>query len=171
LQPRVVNLNELLTGLGKMLSRLIGEDIRLEFQLLPELGSIMADPGQIEQVVMNLVVNARDAMPAGGAIKLETATEEFSTARVLNEGELPAGSYLRTSVHDSGAGIAPDVLPKIFDPFFTTKGDEGTGLGLATVYSIVHRARGDIAVHSELGRGTRFDVYLPLTSGPKDRAA
>jgi signal transduction histidine kinase len=129
------------------------------------------DPSQFEQVVMNLVVNARDAMPAGGAIRVETATEEFTTARVLFEDELPAGSYLRTSVHDSGGGIAPDVLPRIFDPFFTTKGDEGTGLGLATVYSIVHRARGDVAVHSELGRGTRFDVYLPLTSRPNGKAA
>lgn len=130
---------------------------------------IRMEPSHFEEVVMNLVVNARDAMPAGGAIRVETRTDVFAKARVIHEGELPPGSYLCMSVHDSGSGIDPKVLPMIFDPFFTTKGDEGTGLGLATVYSIVHRAHGDISVHSVVGRGTRFDVFLPLTPKPIDK--
>ncbi len=153
-----------LTGSAPMLRRLLSDCIELHIVAAMHETWIRMDPSQFEEVVMNLVVNARDAMPAGGTIRVEARTEVFASPRVISEGELPTGSYLRVSVQDSGGGIDPTVLPMIFDPFFTTKGDEGTGLGLATVYSIVHRAHGDISVHSAVGRGTRFDVFLPLTS-------
>jgi signal transduction histidine kinase len=154
-----------------MLRRLMHEGVTLHIDAAERDAWVAMDTSQFEQVMMNLVVNARDAMPAGGAIKVEMTTEIFASPRVLFEDEMPAGSYLRTSVQDTGSGIDPGILPRIFDPFFTTKGDEGTGLGLATVYAIVHRARGDVAVHSVLGRGTRFDVYLPLMPTPSGQAA
>ncbi|MEO8623616.1 MAG: ATP-binding protein [bacterium] len=154
-----------------MLRRLMSEGVTLQIDAADRDAWVAMDASQFEQVMMNLVVNARDAMPAGGAIKVELATEIFASSRVLFEDMMPAGSYLRTSVHDSGSGIDPEVLPRIFDPFFTTKGDDGTGLGLATVYAIVHRARGDVAVHSVVGHGTRFDVYLPLLPTPSSQVS
>ncbi len=155
-----------LDSAAPMLHRLLKEQNVLHIRAPAGETWIRMEPSHFEEVVMNLVVNARDAMPAGGAISVETRTEVFAKARVIHEGELSPGSYLCMSVHDSGVGIDPKVLPMIFDPFFTTKGDEGTGLGLATAYSIVHRAHGDISVHSVVGRGTRFDVFLPLTTKP-----
>jgi len=155
----------------QVLHRLMQRGIVLNISAAASEAWVSMPASQFEQVLVNLVVNARDASPAGSTINVETATEEFAVARVIGEGALPAGTYLRTSVHDSGSGIPADVLPRIFDPFFSTKGSQGTGLGLATVYSIVHRALGDVVVHSELGRGTRFDVFLPLVQRPSNQAA
>jgi PAS domain S-box-containing protein len=159
---RIIHLNALLTGLGKMLSRLIGEDIRLEFKLAPDLGSIRADPGQIEQVVMNLAVNARDAMPAGGTLTLETANIELNHGTVETYGELTPGPYVLLAISDTGIGMPPEVQQHLFEPFFTTKEvGKGTGLGLATVYGIVKQSGGDIQVQSEPGRGATFGILLP----------
>jgi PAS domain S-box-containing protein len=170
LQPRVLNLNELLTGLGKMLSRLIGEDIRLEFNLLPELGSIMADPGQIEQVVMNLAVNARDAMPDGGTLSLQTSHVTLPAPTHEAATNMPAGLYVLLNVTDTGSGMSPEVQAHLFEPFFTTKGvGKGTGLGLATIYGIVKQSGGEIQVHSVEGQGTTFGIYLPrLAEAPTE---
>ena len=159
---RVIRLNALLTGLGKMLTRLIGEDIRLVLKLAPELGSVRADPGQIEQVVMNLAVNARDAMPAGGTLTLETANIELNHGTVETYGELAPGLYVLLAISDTGVGMTPEVQQHLFEPFFTTKEiGKGTGLGLATVYGIIKQSGGDIRVQSAPGQGTTFSIFLP----------
>ena len=155
-QPRRVDVNALVADLGRMLHRLIGEDIALTTDLGCPTPHVWADPGQLEQVVVNLVVNARDAMPSGGALGIATAAAIFDESA-----EVPAGRYVRLTVSDTGVGMAADVLERIFEPFFTTKGDHGTGLGLATVYGIVRKAEGHVAVDSQPGRGARFDIYLP----------
>jgi two-component system, cell cycle sensor histidine kinase and response regulator CckA len=160
--PHVFDLNELLRGLNKMLGRLIGEDIRLDLALGTDLGLVKADPGQIEQVVMNLAVNSRDAMPDGGVITLTTSNLHVSSDILGRYGIRPAGDYIRLAVSDTGTGMAAEVLEHLFEPFFTTKeSGKGTGLGLATVYGIVKQSEGDIDVQSELGRGTTFYIYLP----------
>ncbi len=156
-QPRRVDVNALVADLGRMLHRLIGEDIALTTDLGCPAPHVWADPGQLEQVVVNLVVNARDAMPGGGALGIATAAASFDEL----SGEVPAGRYVRLTVSDTGVGMAADVLERIFEPFFTTKGDHGTGLGLATVYGIVRKAEGHVVVDSQPGRGARFDIYLP----------
>jgi two-component system, cell cycle sensor histidine kinase and response regulator CckA len=163
-QPAVIDLNERITKASELLKRLIGEDVELVFLPAPDLGHIKADPVQIEQVLMNLAVNARDAMPKGGKLTIETgnATLDENYARTRNE--VIPGDYVMLAVSDSGTGIAPEVLPKIFDPFFTTKPvGQGTGLGLATCFGIIKQCNGHIAVYSEIGRGTTFKVYLPRT--------
>ncbi len=172
-EPRVLDLNALLRDLQKMLGRVIGEDVELVIVPGGDLGNVRADPGQLEQVVVNLSVNARDAMPDGGQLRIETANAELPAAGAAGDPGLPAGRYVTLAVSDTGAGIAPEVLPRIFEPFFTTKGQgKGTGLGLATVYGIVKQAGGAIAVRSrtgqagEAGQGSTFTVYLPRVDEP-----
>ena len=157
-QPRRVDVNALLTELGRMLRRLIGEDIALAIELACPTPDAWVDPGQLEQVVVNLVVNARDAMPRGGHLRITTALAELDAA----QGEVPAGRYVRITVGDTGVGMTPQVLERIFEPFFTTKGEYGTGLGLATVYGIVRKADGHVLVESQPGGGSQFQVYLPV---------
>ena len=159
LQPRVLSLNQVIREMAPMLHRLIGEHIRLEIGLDPADGAIHADLGQIEQVILNLAVNARDAMPAGGTLRLATRCVELAAGE---SAELPAGSYVQLTVSDTGPGMAPEVLEHLFEPFFTTKErGKGTGLGLATVHGIVHQSGGQIRVESEPGQGSRFAILLP----------
>jgi PAS domain S-box-containing protein len=165
LQPKVLDLNEAVADTQKMLARVIGEDIQLITSLHPALVSVRADPGQIEQVLMNLAINARDAMPHGGKLTMETANLEV-TAERARELEVAAGRYVMLRVTDTGHGMDAATLPHIFEPFFTTKPmGKGTGLGLATVYGIVKQSGGSILVQSEHKRGTTFRIYLPGTEG------
>ena len=169
LQPTVLDLNRLVTDIGKMLRRLIGEDVKLENALAPELGAVRVDAGQIEQVLVNLAVNARDAMPKGGNLTIRTAD-------VLVDGKgdppapaIPAGRYVLLGVSDSGIGMGDEIREHLFEPFFTTKPrGKGTGLGLATVYGIVRQSGGYIAVDSAPGRGATFRIYLPRVDAPLD---
>jgi PAS domain S-box-containing protein len=175
LQPQVIDVNTLVGNLATMLRRLIGEDIQLELRLDPDAGRVSADPGQLEQVVMNLTVNARDAMPKGGRVILETAPAVLDQAFVVAHPGSTTGAHVRLSIHDTGYGMGPDVLSHLFEPFFTTKEPgRGTGLGLSTVYGIVKQHRGYIDVQSEPGRGSTFGVYLPRVdakSAPSERPA
>ena len=161
LEPRVLDLNVVVAGAGKMLKRLIGEDIELVTDLVADLGTIKADPGQLEQVIMNLAVNARDAMPMGGKLTIATRNTDVAEGERLH-GLVPAGRYALLSVGDSGVGMDEQTQARIFEPFFTTKEQgKGTGLGLATVYGIVKQSEGFIIAESEIGRGTTFNAYLP----------
>jgi signal transduction histidine kinase len=162
LQPKTIDLNALAAGVMPMLRRLIGEHIEIVMVPGPDLGYVMADPGQVEQVIMNLVVNARDAMPDGGMVKIETANREVPEARLHAQGQVPPGRYVIVSVQDAGSGMDAPTLARIFEPFFTTKErGKGTGLGLSTVHGIVHQSGGYIGVDSVVGRGTTFTIYLP----------
>jgi len=162
LDPVILNLNTLVSDMEKMLPRLIGEDIVLQFVLDPELGQVKADPGQIEQVIMNLAVNSRDAMPNGGKLTIQTANVELDLAYTRQHPGSRIGQYVMLAVADTGTGIDPEIQSQIFEPFFTTKErDKGTGLGLATVYGVVKQSGGYIALDSEQGKGARFSVYLP----------
>ena len=173
LQTQVIDVNTLVGNLATMLRRLIGEDVQLELRLDPDAGRVSADPGQLEQVVMNLMVNARDAMPQGGRVILETAPAVLDQAFVVAHPGSTPGAHVRLSIHDTGGGMGPDVLSHLFEPFFTTKEPgRGTGLGLSTVYGIVKQHRGYIDVQSEPGRGSTFGVYLPRVdtkSAPSER--
>jgi len=162
LQPRVFDVNDTVAEMERMLVRLIGEDIELIIRLAPESCWVRADPGQIEQVLMNLAVNARDAMPDGGVLLIET-DNVVRTGHELDDGlDLPPGSYVSLSVRDTGVGMSAETLAHVFEPFFTTKGlGHGTGLGLATVYGIVKQSDGDVCVRSTPGRGTSVDIRLP----------
>jgi two-component system, cell cycle sensor histidine kinase and response regulator CckA len=162
MQPRVLDLNEVVAIVESLLRRLIGEDVTLKARLSPELWSVRADPMQLEQVLMNLVVNARDAMPTGGTITIETENASLDPSAGTEAFSVTRGPYVRLSVTDTGHGMAPEVRARAFEPFFTTKElGRGTGLGLSTVYGIVKQTGGYIWVDSEVGQGTCIRIYLP----------
>ncbi len=162
LQPRVLSLNEVLREMAPMLRRLIGEHIRLEIELDPADGAVHVDLGQLEQVILNLAVNARDALRSGGTLRLAVESLTLAAGEIP---ELPAGGYVRLTVADTGPGMPSEVMEHLFEPFFTTKArGEGTGLGLATVHGIVHQSGGQIRVESSPGEGTRFTILLPRTA-------
>jgi PAS domain S-box-containing protein len=161
-ESRVFDLNSVVQGMEKMLSRLIGEHIQVQTHLAPQLWSVKADPNQIEQVIVNLVVNARDAMPAGGRLIIETANVILEEENIFSHSEIQPGEYVMLTVSDTGVGLSQEVKIRIFEPFFTTKEvGKGTGLGLATAYGIVKQGGGYIWVYSEEGQGTTFKIYLP----------
>jgi PAS domain S-box-containing protein len=165
--PKVLDLNTLVSDLEKMLGRLIGEDVDLAIVPGVGLGQVKADPGQLEQVVLNLCVNARDAMPDGGLLRIETSNVELAGSRADGREPVPAGRYVMLAVSDTGCGIAENLRSKIFEPFFTTKEEgKGTGLGLAMVYGTVKQAGGDVSVDSQVGRGSTFKIYLPRIDEP-----
>ncbi|MBZ5687920.1 MAG: response regulator [Acidobacteriia bacterium] len=170
LAPRIVNLNDIATENLKMLTRMIGEDIDLVMTPGKSLWSVRADAGQIEQVIMNLAVNARDAMPSGGKLTIETANITLDEEYARVHAPLHAGDYVMVSISDTGAGMDAETQSHIFEPFFTTKGTKGTGLGLSTVYGIVKQSGGYIWVYSELGRGTTFKIYLPRVPSVEEPA-
>ena len=162
LSPVVLDLNSLLTEIGKMLWRLINADIELTTVLHPDLGRVKVDPGQLEQVIMNLVVNARDAMPTGGRLAIQTLNTVLSDAQARQHPELPSGPYTLLAVIDTGSGMDEATRARVFEPFFTTKEvGKGTGLGLATVFGIIKQSGGFIEVESALGSGSTFRIYLP----------
>jgi len=167
LQPKALDLNALVGSVAPMLTRLIGEDIELVIVPGRDIGQVMADPGQLEQVIMNLVVNARDAMPDGGMVQIDAEARDLDTAARHAQGQVPPGRYVLLRVHDSGRGMDSVTLGRIFEPFFTTKEPgKGTGLGLSTVHGIVHQSGGAIGVDSAEGRGTTFSIYLPRVDQP-----
>jgi len=166
MHPQPVQVNEVIRDMEQLLHGVISKDIGFEFTLDPNLGQILADPVQVEQIVLNLVLNARDAMPDGGKITLRTAAITLSTPLEGTPDRTPPGSYIAMSISDTGKGIDPAVIPHIFEPFFTTKEEgKGTGLGLATVYGIVKQNHGFIHVSSEKESGTAFTLYLPRQAG------
>jgi len=171
LQSKVLDLNEVVAGVGKMLSRVIGEDIELVSRLQPSLARVKADPVQIEQVLINLAVNARDAMPYGGTLLMETANVKVSEADVRQRPGLPVGPCVMLTVSDTGQGMDDKTLEHIFEPFFTTKElGKGTGMGLATVHGIVTQSGGTISVFSAIGKGTTFHIHLPAAQTPLTQA-
>ncbi len=163
--PRVINLNEIVEGLRGMMKRLIGEDLQLETFLAAGLWAVRVDPAQVEQIVVNLLVNAREASPQGGHVIIETANAALDAEYLQHNPTVKPGEYVLLAVSDSGTGIPPEIRDHIFEPFFTTKeGSEARGLGLSTVYGIVQQNGGHVSVYSEMGEGTTFRIYLPRSS-------
>jgi PAS domain S-box-containing protein len=172
IRPRAINLNTLLTDFEKMLRRLIREDIEVKRNLAPELWSVKADPDQVEQVVMNLVVNARDAMPKGGVLTIGTSNVELGEQEVKGFLDLKPGRYVLLTVTDTGTGMTAETKRRLFEPFFTTKPPaEGTGLGLSMVYGIVKQHGGEVSFYSELGLGSTFKIFWPASDQPSESAA
>jgi len=169
LQPRVINLNDVIKDIEQLLERLTGEDIEIRIKLDPELGAVKADPAQMERVIMNLAVNAREAMPKGGKLTIETANTVLDASYTNRHAPVIPGKYAMLAVSDTGIGMDTETQSKIFDPFFTTKGPEkGTGLGLSTVYGVVKQSGGYIWVYSEAGNGAAFKIYLPIVDAATD---
>jgi PAS domain S-box-containing protein len=171
LDPRIVDLNGVVAENVKMLTRVIGEDIDLVMVPGPDIGAVKADPGQIEQVIMNLAVNARDAMPQGGRLTIETANVTLDANYARFHAPVKPGDYVMLAISDTGVGMDADTQAHIFEPFYTTKGLKGTGLGLSTVYGIVKQSEGYIWVYSETGKGTSFKIYLPRFSATGETLA
>jgi two-component system cell cycle sensor histidine kinase/response regulator CckA len=170
-EPRVLDLNEVLAGVDKMLQRILGADVDLVSLPESQLGRVRVDPGSMEQVIMNLVVNARDAMPTGGKLTIETANVELDETFVRTHHAKQPGPHVMLAVTDTGAGMDQATLARIFEPFFTTKDrGKGTGLGLSTVFGIMQQSGGSVWVDSEVGRGTTFRIYLPCVDAPIDAA-
>jgi PAS domain S-box-containing protein len=170
LTPKVLDLNEIVAENLKMLTRMIGEDIDLVMVPGASLGAVRADPGQIDQVIMNLAVNARDAMPEGGKLTIETANVTLNENFARTHSPITAGDYVMLAISDTGVGMDSETQTRIFEPFFTTKGAKGTGLGLSTVYGVVKQSGGFIFVDSQPHRGTAFHVYFPRVDGREDAA-
>jgi two-component system cell cycle sensor histidine kinase/response regulator CckA len=172
LQPRILDLNAVVAEAEAMLARVISENVEVVTVLAPNLGRVRADPGQLHQVILNFAVNARDAMPDGGRLTLETRNVDLASAAADRHPTLAPGRYVALVVSDTGAGMAPEVLEHMFEPFFTTKEQgHGTGLGLATVYGVVTQSGGHVEVESAVGRGTTFKVYLPVAEAEQDQVA
>jgi PAS domain S-box-containing protein len=167
IEPHALNLNDLILEIDKLLRRLIGEDIELVVLPAPDLGMVKADPGQIEQVLVNLAINARHAMPGGGKLTIETRNVVLDEEEARQYLGVAPGAYIFLAISDTGVGMDPETQAHLFEPFFTTKGPgQGTGLGLATCYGIVKQHGGHISAYSELGHGTTFKIYLPRAAGP-----
>jgi CheY-like chemotaxis protein len=164
-----LDLNEIVAGMEPMVRRIIGDDVNVGVALAPTLPAVEADRAQLERVILNLAANARDAMPQGGRLTIETAEVELDEDYVASRGEGTAGANVLLAVSDTGVGMSDDVQRHLFEPFFTTKGPgAGTGLGLATVFGVVKQSGGSIYVYSEEGRGTTFKIYLPAAAGSAD---
>jgi CheY-like chemotaxis protein len=175
LEPRIINLNDVVGGTSRLLHRLISEDVRIVITLDPNIHAVYADPGQLEQIIVNLTVNAHDAMPNGGTLTIETENVGLDAEYAEQHPEVVPGDYAVLAVTDTGSGMDEETRSRLFEPFYTTKGPgKGTGLGLSTVYGIVKQSKGHIWVYSELGNGTTLRVYLPKadhTVGVEDATA
>jgi two-component system cell cycle sensor histidine kinase/response regulator CckA len=171
LRPKVLDPNWVIANMDRMLRRVIGEDIELHTRLSPDAGHVRVDPGQMEQVLLNIVLNARDAMPKGGSLSIETANVELTEDLLRHQPDARPGKYVLVSVSDTGCGMDRETLARAFEPFFTTKGSAGTGLGLATVHGIVKQSDGEVWAYSEPDCGTSTNVYLPRVDQPAEGPA
>jgi PAS domain S-box-containing protein len=165
LEPQMINVNDQVRSLAELLRRTLGEQVILTTRLTPKLWRIRADPSVIENAIINLAINARDAMPSGGSLIIETSNIALQFDDKIVTSELIPGDYVRLCLTDSGSGMSPEALQRAFEPFFTTKGGQGTGLGLSTVYGQVKQSGGNVAIYSEIGHGTSVSIYLPRADG------